>query len=98
VTVLDSGELAVDGDGSPKPVDPVVGEAERSEIRTPVPAPRTTSARHRGGMASTRAATVSVDRGTARATVTFGSWMSRHGDDAITRSATAALKIDATNE
>jgi hypothetical protein len=61
-----------------------------SPIRTPVPAPKITSARYRSGTASTRRRTVSADIGTIWRWWTSGSLMSRQGVRAITPSRTAA--------
>ena len=70
---------------------------KHSPCRSPIPAAKTMSARYRSGTASTIASTSLTDRGTTSASLHLGSVIPMHGEEASSRSPTAALKIVATH-
>jgi hypothetical protein len=68
-----------------------------SEMRTPVPAPRTTIARYLRGMFSIREKTVSTLSGSTSERGTAGRLILTHGDRWIIRSSRAEEKMEATH-
>jgi len=67
-----------------------------SLIRGPAAAPSGTSARNRGGRATSNASTCAVSNGTTGSWWSSGSFDPSHGDEAMSRSRIAALKTAAT--
>lgn len=86
-------ELAVDADGAAEEVDRSTVRPKHSPWRRPMPAANTMSARYRSGTAATSASTSPTLSGTTSASLRLGRPIPTHGDEAIRRSPTAALKM-----
>jgi hypothetical protein len=66
---------------------------KHSAWRSPIPAAKTIRARYRSGTAAASPSTSTTPRGTTLDEVRLGSATRTHGDAAINRSPTAALKM-----